>query len=258
MRNFLQKKLRAIWRLTVFLSVAVDGLWQYRKLPRNASRAERAQWLHQVCARGLRAINVQLQVEGTPPGHGLIVSNHLSYVDILAYSAAFPCVFVSKAEVEAWPIFGRYARWAGSVFVRRHDRSDAARANTGIGDALHNGVPVLLFPEGGTTDGQSVQRFHSTMLQPAIDVSAPVMPSAIRYHLDDGDAAREVCWWGDMTLLPHVLNLFGKKSVRAYISFGAPMPANSDRKALSAGLQERVTRLLNQSRKSRPLESAKI
>lgn len=243
MRNFLPRKLRAIWRLTAFLSIAVNGLWQHRKLPRNASRAERAQWLHQVCGRGLRAIKVQVQVEGTPPRRGLIVSNHLSYLDILAYSAVAPCVFVSSAEVEGWPIFGRYARWAGSVFVRRHDRSDAARANAGIGDALHNGVPVLLFPEGGTSDGHSVLRFHSTMLQPAIDARAPVTPAAIHYELSDGDVAREVCWWGDMTLLPHGLNLFAKDSVRARISFGDPMPAGGDRKTLSARLQKEVARL---------------
>ncbi len=241
----------------VFLSIAVDGLWRHRKLPRNASRAERARWLHETCVRGLRAINVQLQVEGRPPSHGLIVSNHLSYLDILAYSAAVPCVFVSKAEVEAWPIFGCYARWAGSVFVRRHDRSDAARANAEIGGAIHNDVPVLLFPEATTTDGQRVLRFHSTMLQPAIDVGAPITPSAIHYELDDGDAAREVCWWGDMTLLPHVLNLFAKKSIRARITFGEPMPATGNRKQLSAALHQEVARLFRQFAKSAPVEPAR-
>ena len=131
-----------------------------------------------------------------------------------------PCVFVSKAEVEEWPVIGRYARWAGAVFVRRHDRADAVRANASVGDSLHNGVPVVLFPEGTTTDGQRILRFHSTMLQPAIDAAAPITPCAIRYELDDGDVGREVCWWGDMTLAPHLWNMLGKRTIRARVIFG--------------------------------------
>jgi 1-acyl-sn-glycerol-3-phosphate acyltransferase len=248
--------------MTSFLWDAVSGLWRHRKLPPGASRAECARWLHETCLRGIRSIGVELTVQGSPPTHGLIVSNHVSYLDILVYSAAVPCVFVSKAEVEEWPIFGRYARWAGSVFVRRHDRSDAARANVSIGESLHNGVPVVLFPEGTTTDGQRVLRFHSTMLQPAIDTAAPITPCAIRYELIDGDVAHEVCWWGDMTLVPHMWNLLGKKSIRAKLIFSEPViprepefhknpglrseatvSALSDRKDLSRLLHDRVVRL---------------
>jgi 1-acyl-sn-glycerol-3-phosphate acyltransferase len=191
----------------------------------------------------LRSIDVVLSVEGNLPNGGLLVSNHLSYLDILAYSAALPCVFVSKAEVEQWPIFGRYTRWSGSVFVRRHDRADAARANASVGRILNDGVPIVLFPEGTTTDGHRVLRFHSTMLQPAIDANAAITPCTIRYDLEDGDVGREVAWWGDMTLLPHVLNLLGKKSIRAKIVFGEPVEATQDRKKLSKLLHEKVCEL---------------
>ncbi len=201
---------------------------------------------------------MQLQIEGPLPTRGLIVSNHLSYLDILVYSAALPCVFVSKAEVAYWPVFGRYARWAGSVFVHRHDRADAARANVSVGDALRNGVPVVLFPEGTTTDGERVLRFHSTMLQPAIEVVGPITPCAIRYELDDGDPSREVCWWGDMTLVPHVLNLLGKKSIRARIVFGSPIEASGDRKQLSAVLHEEVVRLHEHLRATLPPKKTRL
>lgn len=194
----------------------------------------------------MRAIDLQLTMSGTIPSHGMIVSNHLSYLDIPVYSSALPCVFVSKAEVEDWPILGRYARWAGSVFVRRHDRPDAARANISVGDALHNGVPVVLFPEGTTTDGQHILRFHSTMLQPAIDEAVPITPCAIHYELDDGDPSREIAWWGDMTLIPHLINLVAKKTIRTRIAFGAPIEARGDRKQLSAVLHEAVKTLHDQ------------
>jgi 1-acyl-sn-glycerol-3-phosphate acyltransferase len=231
------------------LAAALYGLWEHRKLPREASRAECAEWLHQSCPRGLAAINVQVSTTGALPPHGLIVSNHLSYLDILVLSTAVPCVFVSKAEVEQWPIFGRYARWAGSVFVRRHDRADAARANISIVESLTSGVPVVLFPEGTTTDGQRVLRFHSTMLQPAIDAAAQVTPCCIRYELDDGAAEREVCWWDAMPALAHFWNLLGKNVIRARIIFGNPVVASGDRKDLSHTLHDQVAQLHAQLRR---------
>ncbi len=244
----LARPLRTLRRLSTLLAAALYGLWRHRKLPRHASRLESAVWLHESCARGLRAIDVQLSVTGQLPFSGLMVSNHLSYLDILAFSAAVPCVFVSKAEVNDWAIIGRYARWAGTVFVVRHDRADAARANVSVGESLTNGVPVVLFPEGTTTDGYRVLRFHSTMLQPAIDAGSPVTPCAITYELDEGDVGQEVCWWGDMALPPHMWNLMGKKVIRARIAFGEPIEASGDRKKLSHTLHEQVMHLHAQLR----------
>jgi 1-acyl-sn-glycerol-3-phosphate acyltransferase len=235
--------LRQTQRLAPFLAVAFSGLWHHRALPANPTRAQAAEWLHRECARGLRAINVQLEAAGELPSGGMIVSNHLSYLDILAYSACQPCVFVSKADVQSWPIFGTYARWAGSVFVCRHDRNDAARANLTVTETLRSGVPVVLFPEGTTTDGRQVLRFHSTMLQPAIDAECDVTPCAIGYELEDGDASAEVSWWGDMPLLPHALNLLGKKLVRAKITFGKPVRAVGHRKQLSLLLRQQIIAL---------------
>jgi 1-acyl-sn-glycerol-3-phosphate acyltransferase len=243
MGELLTRHTRRIRRL-LFLTVAVFyGLWEHRKLHPDASAAECAQWLNETCVRGLKSIDVALSVEGRRPGPGLIVSNHVSYLDILAYSAAVPCVFISKADVADWPIFGRYARWAGSVFVRRHDKLDIARANASVSASLNSGVPVVLFPEGTTTDGGQVLRFHSTMLQPAIDAGMPITPCSIRYELEDGDPGQEICWWGDMTLLPHVWNLLSKKSIRARIVFSEPIAARQDRKELSQILHAQVARL---------------
>lgn len=235
--------------------VAASGLWRHRELPIGASRAQAAEWLHESLVPALRAVNVQLHIAGELPTQGLVVSNHLSYLDIIVYSAALPCVFVSKVEVERWPIIGRFATWAGTVFVRRHDRSDAARANVGIGGALRDGVPVVLFPEGTTTDGERVLRFHSTMLQPAIDTGAPVTPCAIQYEVEEGDVSREVCWWGEMKLLPHLWNLLGKDTICAWVVFGAPMPASGDRKRLSAVLHDEVKALHDRVRERAIVEA---
>jgi 1-acyl-sn-glycerol-3-phosphate acyltransferase len=85
----------------------------------------RALWLQSACRGVLRSVGVRWQVNGTPSAHGLVVSNHLSYLDIAVYSAAMPCVFVSKAEVQRWPYFGLAARASGTVFIDRASRAAA-------------------------------------------------------------------------------------------------------------------------------------
>jgi 1-acyl-sn-glycerol-3-phosphate acyltransferase len=241
--ELLARSARRLRRLLRLLLVVVAGMWNYHRLPRGPSRAQSAEWLQHVCRRGLHAMDVQLDFSGAIPQSGLVVSNHLSYLDILAFSAALPCVFVSKAEVARLPVFGKIATRAGTVYVRRERKGDAARANIGIAECLASGVPVALFPEGTTTDGSHVLRFHSTMLQPAIDAAAPVTPCAIRYEVEDGDAALEVCWWGEMKVLPHVWNLLGKKAIRARIAFGEPITASGERKQFANVLREQVSRL---------------
>jgi len=179
------------------------------------------------------------------------VSNHLSYLDILAFSAALPCAFVSKAEVANWPIIGRFAEQAGTIFVQRQKQGDGSRANASIAERLRNGVRVVLFPEGTTTNGEQLLRFHSTMLQPAIAVGEIVTPCAIRYQLEEGEAENEVCWWGDVPIGPHMLNLLGKRAIKARIAFGGPIPAVGDRKILGLDLRTRVMVLYEQLRSER-------
>ena len=216
------------------------------------SQAQNAEWLHRCCARALPRFGVQLSLHGESPSRGLIVSNHLSYLDILAFSAALPCVFVSKADVADWPIIGRFAAQAGTIFVQREKQGDGSRANASIAECLRNGVRVVLFPEGTTTNGEQILRFHSTMLRPAIDAGETITPCAIRYDLEDGVVENEVCWWGNAALGPHLLNLLGKREVNARITFGDPVPATGDRKMLGLELRSRVVALYEQ-RRSQPL-----
>jgi 1-acyl-sn-glycerol-3-phosphate acyltransferase len=150
----------------------------------------------------------------------MIVSNHLSYLDILAYSALVPCVFVAKKEVASWPVLGVFARLAGSIFVDRTRRTKVAETNQCIATALQSGVVVLLFPEGTSSDGETVLPFRSSHLEPAIRSGATMRPAAIHYRMDGGSAAREACYWGDMTFLPHLLNLFTKRKTHACVAFG--------------------------------------
>lgn len=253
MSPLLATRARQSKRLLAFASEVVRGQFEQSRLQRKGSesREHNAEWLHRCCARALLRFGVELSVQGNAPTHGLIVSNHLSYLDILAFSAALPCVFVSKAEVADWPIIGRFADQAGTIFVRREKQGDGPRANASIAECLRKGVRVVLFPEGTTTNGEHILRFHSTMLRPAIDAGEIITPAAIRYELEDGVFENEVCWWGNLPLAPHLLNLLGKRAVKARIALGEPTMAAGDRKTLGLDLRTRVIALYDQLRSER-------
>jgi 1-acyl-sn-glycerol-3-phosphate acyltransferase len=83
-------------------------------------------------------------------------------------------------------------------------------------------VPVLLFPEGTSTDGSQVLRFHSRLISPAIEAGAPVTPAAVRYILQDGSEERELSWYGDAAFMPHLWKVLGVRGITAELSFGKP------------------------------------
>lgn len=211
----------------------------------DALRRRRAWWLHYLCRLLTRVIGLRLRSHGAHPLSGMIVSNHLSYLDIVAYSALMPCVFVAKKEVRAWPGFGMFARLAGTVFVDRERRTAVASASSEIAEALRAGIAVVLFAEGTSSEGRQVLPFRSSLLEPAAQSGELLTPSAISYDLTEGSPAEEVCYWGEMTLLPHLLNLFTKRRIEVQIAFGISVtaPQAGSRKHLAQDLHGVVSLL---------------
>lgn len=206
-------------------------------------RLARARWLQSVCRRSLRVFQVDMRVTGPIPSRGLLVCNHLSYLDILVLGATTPCVFVSKCEVKRWPVFGWFASLAGTLFLHRDKRSDVARMIREMRRLMDGGALVVLFPEGTTSDGREVLPFKSSLLEPATIHPDPLSAGFIEYGLNDGDVAEEVCYWKDMTLLPHLFNLFGKQGLEARLRFTELRPASANRKQLARQLHCEVVRL---------------
>jgi lyso-ornithine lipid O-acyltransferase len=206
-------------------------------------RTARTLWLQRVCRRSLRVFQVDLRVTGPIPSRGLLVCNHLSYLDILVLAATTPCVFVSKCEVKRWPLFGWFASLAGTLFLRRDKRSDVARMAREMRRMLDSGALVVFFPEGTTSDGREVLPFKSSLLEPATIHPYPLSAGFIEYGLNDGDVAEEVCYWKEMTLLPHLFNLFSKRGVEARLHFTELRPASTNRKQLARQLHCEVVRL---------------
>ena len=205
----------------------------------------RAVWLQQTSRRVLKIVRMQMSGAGNVPSRGLLVCNHLSYLDVLVISALTPSRFVAKSEVRNWPVFGWFARLAGTIFVERNIRSHAAQSAQDIGAALADGSLVVLFPEGTSSGGETVLPFKSSLLEPAARNLHPLTAGLIGYELTDGDVSEEVCYWKDMTLLPHLINLLSKRTIHAFFHFTETRQQAMDRKVLARQLHWELLRLKN-------------
>jgi 1-acyl-sn-glycerol-3-phosphate acyltransferase len=152
----------------------------------------------------------------------LVVANHLSYLDVLILSAAMPCFFVAKAEIDRWPFFGKAARTGGTLFIDRSSLASAEKVSEMISERLRLSVPVLFFPEGTSTDGSSLLRFHSRLFEPAIAAGAQVTAAAVRYVIEDGTPERKLCWYGDEAFATHLWKALGVAGFSAEVEFGEP------------------------------------
>ena len=200
----------------------------------------RALWLQGSARTVLKALDIESQVEGDPPACGLVVSNHLSYLDILIISAAMPCFFVAKAEIGGWPYFGKAARVGGTIFLDRSSLASAMTVAEQITERLQLQVPVLLFPEGTSTDGTRVLRFHSRLIDPATAAGAPITAAAIRYAIGGGVEERELCWYGDEGFVTHLRKVLGVVGFSAQLWFGEPT-IYADRRAAADETHAEIT-----------------
>ncbi|HVZ84311.1 MAG TPA: lysophospholipid acyltransferase family protein [Terracidiphilus sp.] len=201
---------------------------------------QRALWLQTASRLVLASFGVRARVTGQPPRLGIVVSNHLSYLDILVLSSAMPCFFISKAEIDRWPYFGWAARTGGTLFLDRTSMSSAEKVAAAIAGRLPLPVPILFFPEGTSTDGSSVLPFYTRFFEPAVRAGAPVTAAAVRYIPGDGRAERDLCWFGDDPFLPHLWKTLGGGRFTAEVALGEPHVYTHRRLAATATRAEIV------------------
>lgn len=245
MKSALRHPLRVTGRLLwLNAEFALAGLGYFFTCAfRPANTNTRALWLQRHSRRVLRVFGASLDAGGTIPTRGLLVCNHLSYVDILVISACTPVVFVAKRDVRNWPILGWFARLAGTVFVDREYRTRVGHTANEIESALERGALVVLFPEGTSSDGKTVLPFKSSLLEPAAHLKHPLATALLQYKLPDGDVGEEVCYWKDMTLVPHLVNLLSKQGLTAVIRFTQTRAGSSDRKEIARQLHSELLQM---------------
>ncbi len=208
-------------------------------------------------AKLLRIVGVATRVDGEPPGEheaaAMIAANHISWLDIFAVSGIRPTRFIAKSEIRDWPIAGWIVERAGTIFIRRERRRDTARINDLVHAALQEGDCVGLFPEGFTTEGDRLLKFHSSLFEPAVANRARVHPCAIRYEHGDGTLCRAVAYVGELSFMQSLALVIRQRGVIARLSFAPAVETEGHtRREVTAAAQGAVATLLGLAPEDNP------
>jgi 1-acyl-sn-glycerol-3-phosphate acyltransferase len=215
---------RTWWRAVVAPPVPDGGAW--RRLVVDSAEEM------------LAALAVRVEVRGAHPlteGPVLLVANHVSWIDVQALGLLHGPRFVAKTEVRDWPLVGRMVAGLGTIFHRRGSCRDAGRVKDVLARSLVTGGRAAVFPEGTTTDGGRVGKFHAAFLQAAIDAAVPVQPVAIRYREADGTTSTAAAFVDDMSFLASLARVLARPALVVELTFGAPIyAADKTRRELAA------------------------
>ncbi len=216
----------------------------------------RATLLRRVFTAMLHAFGARLEIHGDPafaparrdgPGRGaLVVSNHVSWLDIVVVNAVCPMRSVAKREIGAWPVVGPLASRAGTVYLDRGRLRALPDTVTELAEALRGGALVNVCPEGTTWCGLAAGRFRPALLQAAIDGGVPVRPLAVRYRLADGRRTTWPSFVGAETLLDSVRRTARLRGlvVEVHVLDEIAPGRAADRRELAALAQARVAAVL--------------
>lgn len=186
-------------------------------------------WLGRIAS----ILNLEITTTGyRPQPPALIISNHVSWLDIVVLGHLTPTCFLSKDEVRKWPLIGWLAARAGTLFIRRGG-GQANSISQAIGGRLVSNGLLTLFPEGTTTDGRSVRPFFSRLFAAAIDTGTPIVPTSLRYHTD-GEYDPIAPYIDEQSLGENLLGLMSRAKNQVHVHFAEPIRHHGmDRKTLA-------------------------
>jgi 1-acyl-sn-glycerol-3-phosphate acyltransferase len=238
------RSLGACWRLLRIFGHILGGLWIAAvRLPRLQPSQQSAQVQTWALAL-LGHAGIALEIRGQPPitGPVLLVSNHISWLDIPVMHAARHCRFVSKSDVQDWPLIGTLATAAGTLYIERSSRRDAMRMVHLMRDALSANEVLAVFPEGTTGDGRLLLAFHANLLQAAVSADAPAQAVGLRFiDKASGETSHAPSYIGDETLLGSIWRTLCAPSIVAVVHYGEPEWAEGrDRRVWSQHLRNTV------------------
>lgn len=203
------------------------------------------QWLKKIC----EILAVEVTVTGEPAKGCLQVSNHISWLDIPVLAGINNPRFLSKAEVRHWPLIGWLAERSGTLFIQRGNAKATQGVSQNLSASLQNGDTILIFPEGTTTDGQSIRRFHPRLFAAAIETETNVQPIMIRYPaLDDANKTNNIVpYIDDQSLADNLKLLLKQKKTSVQVHYCPPIStAAKDRKQIALESETAIRSALEQ------------
>ena len=239
------------WRLARVIFHLIRGLATCALVFPWAGVALRERLVRRWSARLLAICRVRVEhlpgaQSSVPPlAHALIVSNHISWLDIFLINSLHPCRFVAKAEIRAWPVVGWLVAQAGTVFIARGNRRDLRHIFKGLVDALGQGQRVAFFPEGTTASQGQLLPFHANLFEAAIDARVPVQPYALAYVDARGGWHPAVDYTGETTFVDSMLRILQGEPVVARLGCLTPIASEgAHRRELSAQAREAIAQAL--------------
>jgi 1-acyl-sn-glycerol-3-phosphate acyltransferase len=215
------KPLRISWRFLLLVihllcSLLLAVLFFRHLIKPDSLTARLSLWWHQrLCKIFAVKKSVRGEISSRPT---LFVANHISWFDIPALGSSVPVHFLAKNEINSWPIIGWLASRAGTLFIKRGSKGAAQQSQQEIFNTLKQGGHIILFPEGTTTDGTSVNKFHSRLFQAAIDAHAQVQPVALQYPHADG-VHPAALFIGDTQFLESTLAIMSEAAMEVRLQF---------------------------------------
>jgi 1-acyl-sn-glycerol-3-phosphate acyltransferase len=211
-----------LYRIFRLLLTLVAGVATVAILFPFYSPARRKRAIGRWSARVLAALNIESRIRGAPPDArrpAILIANHVSWLDIQLIHSLWQVRFVAKSEVRRWPVIGWLSARAGTLFIERGRHRHAARINRAIHAAFVAGDAIGIFPEGTTTEGTQLHRFHASLLQPAVDEKALIFPVALRYLDGDNRLNINASYVGETSLLESLRRILSEPRIIAELIF---------------------------------------
>lgn len=241
----MQNPFRVVFRAARFALHLGYGLSIAVVFPR-FSLALRRRILRYWCSQMLAILNISISMPQTIARTGILITNHISWLDVFVLNAIAPTRFVAKAEIQAWPVIGWFCGRAQTLFIERGRARDAARINRQIVELLQDGQSLAIFPEGTTTDGTVVGAFHASLLQPAIEACVHIHPVAIRYHDPLGAHSTAPAYIDDISFATTLWRIFNCKNLHVQLLATPSLDAaGSDRRTLTRIAHQQISDALH-------------
>lgn len=218
--------LTVIWRFLRLLCWLFTTAYRLHRL-NNATLTQRQEELLQISTSCLYILNVNIQTSNKPTINlsntgVLIVANHVSWLDIFVISSLYPSSFIAMQELATWPMIGKMARNAGTVFINRSNRKEINLINAAIAERLQQNMNVCFFPEAKTSSGNDVLPLKAALFQSAIDTNSLIQIMALRYY-DARNKRSTLVSFANVSLLPSLWRILRMPKITVHVDFEAPM-----------------------------------